>query len=51
MKRDFTGVFIPAKIWEADYKTFQEREIAIFSYIVQEYGLEVATAGGFKHGN
>lgn len=51
MERDFKGVWIPATIWEADYKTFEEREIAIFKYIVREYGLEIATAGGFKNAN
>jgi hypothetical protein len=49
MNRQFTGVFIPAEIWTADYKTFEEREMALFTYIVQEYGIEVATAGGFKN--
>ena len=50
MNRQFTGVFIPAEIWQADYKTIEDREIAIYTYIVREYGIEIATAGGFKNG-
>jgi hypothetical protein len=50
MDRQFDGVWIPSEIWLAEYKSLEERRVAIGAFVAKEYGLEIALAGGFING-